>query len=51
MKDGCGEKGAEQDGVVEREDAQGATHVEVADAMRLIACVVEDAGDQEPGED
>ncbi len=51
MEDGVGERGQNEDAEEEREDAQGAAEVEVADAVRLVACVVEDAGDQEAGED
>jgi len=41
------QKDAEEDAVVKGKDAQGAPDVEVVDAMRLIACVPENAGDEE----
>ena len=37
--------------VVERENAQEAPHVEVANVVRLVAGVVENAGDEEAGQD
>ena len=40
-----------QHAVVEREDAQEAPHVKVAEVMRLVTGVVEDAGDEEAGQD
>ena len=40
-----------QHAVVEREDAQDAPHVEVAEVVRLVAGVIEDAGDEEAGQD
>ena len=50
MEDGRSEKRAEENGVVKGEDAQGAAHIEVANAVRLIARVVQDAGDEKAGE-
>jgi hypothetical protein len=40
-----------QHAVVEREDAQEAPHVKVAEVVRLVMGVVEDAGDEEAGQD
>src|SRR5215472_8666575 len=40
-----------QHAVVEREDAQDAPYVEIAKVVRLVARVVEDAGDEKTGQD
>ena len=45
------EEDERQHAVVEREDAQEAPHVEVAEVVRLVAGVVENAGDEEAGQD
>jgi len=40
-----------QHAIVERKNAQDAPHVEVAKVVRLVAGVVENAGDEEAGQD
>ena len=45
------EEDERQHAIVEREDAEEAPHVEVAEVVRLVVGVVEDAGDEEAGQD
>ena len=45
------EEDERQHAIVEREDAEEAPHVEVAEVVRLVVGVVEDASDQEAGQD
>ena len=45
------EEDERQHAIVEREDAEDAPHVEVAEVVRLVVGVVEDASDQEAGQD
>jgi hypothetical protein len=44
------EEDESQHAVVERENAQERPHVEVAEVVRLVSGVVEDAGDEEAGQ-
>ena len=45
------EEDERQHAIVEREDAEEAPHVEVAEVVRVVVGVVEDAGDEEAGQD